>query len=1003
MSSSSTSTVLKTLLVSDLVASTKLAEELGDKRSAELFSRHDRLARDLLAAHTGREIDKTDGFLLLFERPIHAVRYALAYHRQLAALAREEGVELSARVGIHVGEVILRRNSPEDVTRGAKPLEVEGLAKPTAARMMSLAGGHQTLMSQAAFELARRGAVDSSPADGEVRWLAHGEYLLKGVEAPVAVFEVGVDGLAPLAPPADTEKAHRVETADTILGWRPGPGLEIPRQPQWLLSRRLGKGRSGETWLAENRKLGTRHVFKFCFDTERLKGLRYEITLCRLLKEKLGDRPDITGILDWSFEQAPYFIEWAYLGDGNLAEWAEQQGGLAAIPLPDRLRIVSQVAEALDAAHSVGVLHKNVGPENVLISPGTGGRSQAQLTDFGVGLLTDPSMIETELFRWRKAESVESSRVEAPIYAAPELLEGHSATIQSDIYALGVILYQMVVGDFSRALAPGWDQDVDDEILREEISACVDRSPGRRLRHAGGLAETLPRLEERRQRRSTQIIEREAAAQAVELAERARRRRRLTAAASVVLLLLAGSMALLARYGLTQAKRANAEARTARQVSDFLVDLFEVSDPDRAADTWPDARDLLARGAEKIATDLEDQPLVRARLQHTVGTIYLKMGLYKEALAFLTPAFETRVRDLGEAHTDSVESLGRLAEAWWRTGDYDAAESLLDRALELGDGDPVRDSENLNLLANVYWRQGRYNDAETAYQRAIALAEAKLGVGDPRVASILNGLAIVYWSQGRFADAEPLWQRTHEIRERTLGPDHPRIADSLNNLGILKNELGKYGESETLFRRALAIKEQALGADHPDVARILSSTAALYKKQERNAEAEALYQRVLGIWDRAFEMSHPAAATSLNSLGDLYERQGRLDQAEVQYQRALTVRETTLDPGHPDVAESLESLARLYATRGKHDLAEAYYRRSRALFEQALGTEHLKTGRSLIGLARLYRDQGRYAESAPLFERGLAIQESALGADHPDVVETRDAQATLLRAMANNR
>ena len=991
--------VLKTLLVSDLVASTKLAEKLGDEHSAELFSRHDRLARDLLATYEGREIDKTDGFLLLFERPIRAAQYALAYHRDLDALARSQGVELSARVGIHVGEVILRQNPPEDVARGAKPLEVEGLAKPFAARLMSLAGGRQTLMSQAAFELGRRGAVDTAPADGDVRWLAHGEYLLKGVDRPVPVFEVGVADFAPLAPPADTEKARRAEDADTILGWRPGPGLEIPERPHWALSRRLGKGRSGETWLAEHRKLGVRHVFKFWFDTERLKGLRYEITLCRLLKEKLGDRPDITGILDWSFEQPPFFIEWAYASGGNLAEWAEERGGLAETPLPERLKIVTQIAEALDAAHSVGVLHKNVRPENILISPGAGGHPQAQLTDFGVGLLTDTSMIETALVRWRATEA-DDSRVSAPIYTAPELLEGGIPTIQSDVYALGVVFYQIVVGDLSRALAPGWEQDVDDEILREEIAACVDRSPQQRLRNAGGLVETLPRVDERRQRRRTEIIERETVAQATKLTEKARRRRRWVAAASVALVLLAGSMALLARYGLAQAERANEEAQTARQVSDFLVDLFEVSDPDRTAGEWPDARDLLARGAEKVTTDLEDQPLVRARLQQTMGAIHLKMGLYKEALALLVPAHETRERALGDAHADSLESLGSLAEARWRTGDYDAAESLLNRALELGAGDPVRDAERLNLLANVYWRQGRYDPAETTYRRASALAEAELGDDHPQVADILNGLAIVYWSQGRFTDAEPLLQRTLDIREKTVGPDHPRMADGLNNLGILKNELGKYGESETHFRRALAIKEKAVGPDHPDVARILSSTAALYKKQQRYDEAEALYQRVLAIWDQALEMNHPAAATGLNSLGDLYERQGRFDQAEIQYQRALTVRETHLDPGHPDIAESLESLARLYAARGKHDLSEAYYRRSQALFEKALGPEHLKTARSLVGLARLYRDQQRYEEASPLFERGLAIQEAALGADHPDVVETRKDQAVLLRAMA---
>ncbi len=144
--------VVTTLLVSDLVGSTRLVEELGDREAAALFRRHDRLARDLLEEHAGREINKTDGFLMLFDRPWNAVSYALAYHDGLGELA------LAARVGIHLGEVILHRNTPRDVERGAKPVEVEGLAKPTAARLMSLAGGAQTLLTRAAYEVARRSA-----------------------------------------------------------------------------------------------------------------------------------------------------------------------------------------------------------------------------------------------------------------------------------------------------------------------------------------------------------------------------------------------------------------------------------------------------------------------------------------------------------------------------------------------------------------------------------------------------------------------------------------------------------------------------------------------------------------------------------------------------------------------------------------------------------------------------------------------------------------------------
>ncbi len=204
-----------TLLVSDLVDSTGVVERLGDRRAAGLLRRHDRIARELLERHAGREIDKTDGFLLVFDRPVQAVHYALAYHDALRELSRAEGVELEARVGVHFGEVFLHENPVEDVRKGAKPLEVEGLAKPVAARLMSLARGGQTLLTSTAHELARRAARADPELDSDgIGWTGHGRYRLQGVENAVEVFEVGRRGLAPFTRPADVAKA-RHEAAGT--------------------------------------------------------------------------------------------------------------------------------------------------------------------------------------------------------------------------------------------------------------------------------------------------------------------------------------------------------------------------------------------------------------------------------------------------------------------------------------------------------------------------------------------------------------------------------------------------------------------------------------------------------------------------------------------------------------------------------------------------------------------------------------------------------------------
>jgi putative peptide modification system cyclase len=201
--------LLRTVVACDLVESTALIEQLGDRGAADFMHGLDRHARDLLARHGGQEIDKTDGFLLLFERPIQAVAFALDYQRLLHTQGKAEFLPLSARLGIHVGDVVLWRNGAADVARGAKPVEIEGLVKPVAARLMSLALPGQILMSGVAHTLALRAQDELKIEAAEPRWLAHGRYLFKGVAEPMTVFEIGEPGIAPLRAPAYSGKAHR--------------------------------------------------------------------------------------------------------------------------------------------------------------------------------------------------------------------------------------------------------------------------------------------------------------------------------------------------------------------------------------------------------------------------------------------------------------------------------------------------------------------------------------------------------------------------------------------------------------------------------------------------------------------------------------------------------------------------------------------------------------------------------------------------------------------------
>jgi serine/threonine protein kinase len=269
-------------------------------------------------------------------------------------------------------------------------------------------------------------------------------------------------------------------------------GEAVPGRDQWTLVQRLNHSPSNEVWLAEHPRTHELRVFKFAADEARLSGLKREVTLARLLAKSLGNRPEFVRILEWNFETAPYYLESEYAGP-NLAEWADSLGGLRQVPLAERLRLMSAIAGAVAFAHELGVLHKDLKPANILVHRGAEGW-EIKIADFGSGWLQDPAVLDalgiTNLGFTQNGES-KSSLLGTALYVAPELLLGQSPSPAADMYALGVLLYQMAAGDFRKPLAPGWEQDIADPALRQDISEAACGDPVRRLSSASELSDRL--------------------------------------------------------------------------------------------------------------------------------------------------------------------------------------------------------------------------------------------------------------------------------------------------------------------------------------------------------------------------------------------------------------------------------------------------------------------------------------------------------------------------------
>jgi eukaryotic-like serine/threonine-protein kinase len=655
-----------------------------------------------------------------------------------------------------------------------------------------------------------------------------------------------------------------------------------------------------------------------------------------------------------------------------------------------KMQIAEQVAGVLVVAHERGVIHRDLKPDNVMLTEG----HQVKVLDFGLSrqLSSDTTRVLPEnvpsetkrITRPRAADSQTSLTTVGAVmgtlgYMSPEQARGELAGAASDMYSFGLLLQELFTGK------PPFETGLD-VATRLEKARRGDTQPVTGLDpDLTALVNRLKSLEPGARPSAEDTVQRLAWIRAKPLR---RRRKLLLSGAAAALVVFSIAMAVQSVRAVRAEKRAREQAETAKQVSEFLVSLFKVSDPGEARGKTVTAREILDAGARKITAELNGQPLVQARLLTTIGTVYIGLGLYKDAEPLLASALSLREKNLPPDHPDLADSLNGLAVLYWNQGRYAEAEPLAKRALAAREKTLGPDSpgvaKSLNVLAAVYLHQGKYAEAEPLYRRALAVNEKALGPEHADLAANLNNLGLLFWQQGKYAEAEPLYKRALAINEKALGPDHPVLANSLISLAAIYNQQGKSMEAVPLLKRALAIQEKVLGPDHPGLAPTLIDLGDGYANQGQFVEAEPLLKRALSIGEKALGPDHPGVATSLYALAILHMNRGRYADAEPLLQRALAISEKSGGPGHPDVARSLNYLAVLYLSQGKYAKAEPICKRALDVGEKALGPDHPDLATSLENLGRLYYAQDKFAEAEPLDARCVAIRTKALGAQSVD-------------------
>ncbi len=764
-------------------------------------------------------------------------------------------------------------------------------------------------------------------------------------------------------------------------------GDHPPLRPHWQLTERLGGGGLGEAWLASHAKTGEQRVFKFALDAAGLTALKREITLFRVLKDTHGDRPDIVRLLDWNIEESPYFTEAEYASGGSLPQWAESRGGLLQVPLAERLELVAQAADALAAAHAAGVLHKDLKPANLLVASDDQGRARIKLADFGSGRMMDLARLERlEITRLgftqvadaeQAAHGSSSDASGTPFYFAPELMAGQQPTVQTDIYALGVILYQMVVGDLKRPLAAGWEREVGDALLREDIAQAASSQAALRLGDAAALARRLRSLDARRATAQQQADAMAAQARQQQREARLRITRRWSLALAAVFAFAAVGTGLMYFKAEDQRRRAEAINRFVNQ------DLFTAANPWESMKADVTVREMLDQAREKASTRFAKQPDVQAGLRMTLGRSYMGIGNSPAAIAEFQKALALLGSDPRSTAKLAVETRMLIGESATNNNDKPLAAATLEALVEdvereRGVDDPAAIEARVRLIELEY-TAGREQQALDAMDAIEPRARKVLGAEHVMTLSILNmrGWSLILLS--RPAEAEPYFREAYETRLRTLPANHPDTLGSLQGLANVAKSLGHLDEAEKRYQQLIDARRTVLGPEHPLTLTAINQMHAVYDGQGRHADNERMMRALVATRLRVSGASNSSTTIAINNLATTLSRLGKLTEAETLYRQVME-QDRIASPDDPSNLITINYLADVLRRQGRLDAALALHREVLGTAARLLAEDRVERGVYRLYYAYTLFDLGRRAEaatevaaSAPLLTKNLPV------------------------------
>lgn len=710
------------------------------------------------------------------------------------------------------------------------------------------------------------------------------------------------------------------------------PGDPVPGADGWRLDRPLARGDADDVWLAQS-EAGEGRVFKFAETPGRLRQLKREARAAQALAAIDGGSNRFVLPVARAFDRVPAWLAFPDAGV-DLGQWFVQHG--AGLDRAGRIALVEQAARAVAAAHGLGVLHLDLKPSNLLV-PASADEVSVRVIDFGSSVLDHPDFRAVALTGMTITETTDGSAsppAGTPFYVAPELIGGGAPSAVADIYALGLILFQLVVGDLHRPLAPGWEELVGDPLLQEDIARASALDPAGRFASAELLADNLATLDARRAEAERAAAEARERDRLRHEAERARARRPWVIAAGVALTLGVAGASLAAWQASHERDEAQRQAGIATAINSFLADdLLARGDPSKSGSAGETLIDATRRAEPEIDRRFGNAPLVAARLYHTLARVYAQQSDWAAARAAYAKADAAYAR--AGAADSKAAVIARLQHAAMEALSYtqdsvEHARAIIarERARLPKDGDQI--------------------DPEVRVWLASARGMAELAGGDVHVSRDQFGLA------ARLADTMPT-----QFDARTRNDFHQRHAFTLIRLGD-----GKGAEAE--IRPLLAAQMRLLGPTNPDVLLLRMNLGQAYLYQRRFADAVTTLSAVLPLMRQQLGSDHrlvqQTLAARVEAYGDLGDYRASIADGRALY--AIALKQQGLHAFRPIVALSDLATSECRAPDLAHGVADA--REAYRASLEAFGAKAALTQGVAVALAQCLIEAGQDAAAAPL-------------------------------------